>query len=439
MNITTSRGLAAAGLLATALAGASSPRPPPRPPRPSGRPSAASSSSARATRTASRSGRASTRTSATATPSRSSSATPTTATATRSNTDEKFLVDGVVKASVKVDGKKAVIKGTAVRYGARSKVYEEYDDAGFLIKTRGFHRQLRTDLVATLRRQGRPADLRPRLLLRPRGQEDPDHLSAAGRDRPVRIGRGTLGGTTQTHRTRESRVAAGDLDVGVVGHPGVDERRALEVADRAVVATVDVEGLAAVVALDADDPVAAQLEDVGVVAGRRARAGAAGRGASAARGRCCPRTTGPARRRAARVRGRSAATARPASGASSPSSIRGHPLGAEPGRWRWSAATQPSRVARSTNRLARKPGIEPVCPRRRPTVDLEQPQPQPVAVGRRLRRGHLVQGVAGRARRGARWPGSRPSAARSVDRAPRLPGRRHRAGVLVRLVGERLR
>jgi hypothetical protein len=64
------------------------------------------------------------------------------------NTEEKFLVDGVVKAQVLVDGKKAVIKGTAERYGARTKVYEEYEDAGFLIKTRGFHRQLETDLVA---------------------------------------------------------------------------------------------------------------------------------------------------------------------------------------------------------------------------------------------------------------------------------------------------
>ena len=63
-------------------------------------------------------------------------------------TRETFLVDGVVKASVKVSGRKAVIKGTAERYGARTKVYEEYDDAGYLIKTRGFHRQLRTDLVA---------------------------------------------------------------------------------------------------------------------------------------------------------------------------------------------------------------------------------------------------------------------------------------------------
>ena len=50
---------------------------------------------------------------------------------------------------MKVDGKRAVIQGTAERYGARSKVYEEFDDGGFLIKTRGFHRQLRTDLVAT--------------------------------------------------------------------------------------------------------------------------------------------------------------------------------------------------------------------------------------------------------------------------------------------------
>ena len=64
------------------------------------------------------------------------------------NTDDKLLVDGFVKASVQVNGKKAVIKGAADRYGARTKVYEEYDDAGFLVKTRGFHRRLRTDLVA---------------------------------------------------------------------------------------------------------------------------------------------------------------------------------------------------------------------------------------------------------------------------------------------------
>src|SRR6476469_4709536 len=48
------------------------------------------------------------------------------------NTTEKFLVDGVVKASVKVDGKRALIAGTAERYGARTRIYDEYEDAGFL-------------------------------------------------------------------------------------------------------------------------------------------------------------------------------------------------------------------------------------------------------------------------------------------------------------------
>jgi hypothetical protein len=64
------------------------------------------------------------------------------------DTDEKFLVDGVVKASVKVDGKRALVEGAAERHGPRTKLYEEYEDAGFLIKTRGFHRQLVTDMGA---------------------------------------------------------------------------------------------------------------------------------------------------------------------------------------------------------------------------------------------------------------------------------------------------
>jgi hypothetical protein len=64
------------------------------------------------------------------------------------NSDTKFLVDGVVKASVKVDGKRALIEGAAERRGARTAIYEEYEDAGFLIKTRGFHLRLVTDLGA---------------------------------------------------------------------------------------------------------------------------------------------------------------------------------------------------------------------------------------------------------------------------------------------------
>ena len=64
------------------------------------------------------------------------------------NTDQKFLVDGVLRATVQVDGKRAVIKGTAKRYGARIPVSESFDDGGYLVQTRGFQRRLRTDLVA---------------------------------------------------------------------------------------------------------------------------------------------------------------------------------------------------------------------------------------------------------------------------------------------------
>ena len=64
------------------------------------------------------------------------------------DTEEKFVVDGVVKATVKVDGKRALVEGAVRRHGARTPVYEEYADAGFLIKTRGYHRQLLTDMGA---------------------------------------------------------------------------------------------------------------------------------------------------------------------------------------------------------------------------------------------------------------------------------------------------
>jgi len=92
------------------------------------------------------------------------------------NTDDKFVVDGVVKASVKVDGKRALIEGVVQRHGARTKVYEEYEDAGFHQDPRvpppAAHRHGRP-----VRRQVRPVGLRHRLRLRPRGQEDPDRLT----------------------------------------------------------------------------------------------------------------------------------------------------------------------------------------------------------------------------------------------------------------------
>jgi hypothetical protein len=63
-------------------------------------------------------------------------------------TDQKFVVDSVVKASVKVDGKRVLIEGVAERHGPRTKVYDEYEDAGYLIKTRGYHRRIVTDMGA---------------------------------------------------------------------------------------------------------------------------------------------------------------------------------------------------------------------------------------------------------------------------------------------------
>jgi hypothetical protein len=63
-------------------------------------------------------------------------------------TTDKFLVDGVLRAVVNVDGKRLVVKGTAARYGARIAVSESFDDGDMTVSTRGYQRLLRTDLVA---------------------------------------------------------------------------------------------------------------------------------------------------------------------------------------------------------------------------------------------------------------------------------------------------
>ena len=72
------------------------------------------------------------------------------------DSDDKFVVDGAVKASVKIGGKRVLIEGAAKRHGARTKVYDERDDAGFHIITRGFHRQLVTDMGARYAGKGIP-------------------------------------------------------------------------------------------------------------------------------------------------------------------------------------------------------------------------------------------------------------------------------------------
>ncbi len=63
-------------------------------------------------------------------------------------TDDKFLVDGALRATVKVAGLRAVVKGTAERVGPRIPVSESFDDGGYVVKNRGYQRQLRTKLVA---------------------------------------------------------------------------------------------------------------------------------------------------------------------------------------------------------------------------------------------------------------------------------------------------
>jgi hypothetical protein len=65
--------------------------------------------------------------------------------------------DGVVRTSVTIKGQKAKIVGSASKYGTRSPVHEEIDDAGQHIVSDGWHRQLEHDL--TLKYGGTAVDL----------------------------------------------------------------------------------------------------------------------------------------------------------------------------------------------------------------------------------------------------------------------------------------
>ncbi|MFC4785145.1 hypothetical protein ACT8ZV_11745 [Nocardioides sp. MAHUQ-72] len=67
-----------------------------------------------------------------------------------------FIDHRQVLGALKVDGKRAVIEGRAVRVGSREQVHEEYDDAGQLVTVDGFHRRLSTDLTLTWRHRTRP-------------------------------------------------------------------------------------------------------------------------------------------------------------------------------------------------------------------------------------------------------------------------------------------
>ena len=66
-------------------------------------------------------------------------------------TRKAFRTGRDVRASVKVGGERAVIRGTARGVKHTSPVHEVYDDAGYLITVDGTHRELVTDLDLTWR------------------------------------------------------------------------------------------------------------------------------------------------------------------------------------------------------------------------------------------------------------------------------------------------
>ncbi|GGO67938.1 hypothetical protein [Nocardioides deserti] len=68
-----------------------------------------------------------------------------------------FVEKKQVRATLKLDGRKVLVTGTAKPYGKKVAVHEEHDDAGQHIVVDGVHRKLRTDL--TMRWKGRTVDL----------------------------------------------------------------------------------------------------------------------------------------------------------------------------------------------------------------------------------------------------------------------------------------
>ncbi|WP_395656332.1 hypothetical protein [Nocardioides sp.] len=76
-----------------------------------------------------------------------------------SRTDrDGFLDHGRVRAAMQVDGKRALVTGTARRVGDRIPVSEEQDDAGQHVTATGFQRSLDTDLTLTWRGATVPLD-----------------------------------------------------------------------------------------------------------------------------------------------------------------------------------------------------------------------------------------------------------------------------------------
>jgi hypothetical protein len=65
----------------------------------------------------------------------------------RSREPADIWSEGRIRASVRIDGGRALVFGTARKVGRATKVHEEYDDAGQHIVADGIHRRLRNALV----------------------------------------------------------------------------------------------------------------------------------------------------------------------------------------------------------------------------------------------------------------------------------------------------
>lgn len=55
--------------------------------------------------------------------------------------------DGVIRATITIDGQKAKVRGTAKKVGKKTPSHMETDDAGYHVSSHGTHRRLANDLV----------------------------------------------------------------------------------------------------------------------------------------------------------------------------------------------------------------------------------------------------------------------------------------------------
>lgn len=72
--------------------------------------------------------------------------------------DDAFIDGRQVRGAIKLDGRRAVITGTAKAVGKKRTVHEVQDDGGELITIDGTHRRLATDLTMTWKGRSLPLD-----------------------------------------------------------------------------------------------------------------------------------------------------------------------------------------------------------------------------------------------------------------------------------------